>query len=59
MIFPGHLSSATLSGPAWATGGNAGPEGSVFDFLALSIFFLIVQRLYPEPSAEASDAGHT
>lgn len=59
MIFPGHLSSATLSGAAWATGGNAGPEGSVFDFLALLIFFLIVQRLYPEPPAEARDSGHT
>ncbi|MGC1484433.1 MAG: CPBP family intramembrane glutamic endopeptidase [Candidatus Acidiferrum sp.] len=48
MIFPGHLSNATLHGPNWVTGGTAGPEGSVFDFLILVVFFLIVHRLYPE-----------
>jgi membrane protease YdiL (CAAX protease family) len=47
MIFPGHLSDATLAGPAWATGGTAGPEASVFDFLILLVFFFIVHRLYP------------
>lgn len=47
MIFPGHLSNATLHGPNWLTGGTPGPEGSVFDFLILAIFFLVFNRLYP------------
>ena len=47
MIFPGHLSNATLHGPNWLTGGTPGPEGSLFDFLILAVFFLIFDRLYP------------
>ncbi len=46
-IFPGHLSSATLAGPAWLVGGTAGPEASVIDFLALIAFFYVFHRLYP------------
>src|SRR5277367_3106351 len=47
MIFPGHLSNATLHGPRWMTGGMAGPEASVFDFLILAAFFFLFDRLYP------------
>jgi len=47
MIFPGHLSNATLHGPNWMTGGMPGPEASVFDFLILAVFFLVFDRLYP------------
>jgi membrane protease YdiL (CAAX protease family) len=47
MIFPGHLSNATLHGPNWLTGGTPGPEGSVFDFLILVVFFFVFDRLYP------------
>jgi hypothetical protein len=47
MIFPGHLSNATLHGPNWLTGGSPGPEGSIFDFLILGIFFFVVHRWYP------------
>jgi len=47
MIFPGHLSNATLHGPNWLTGGAPGPEGSVFDFLILAVFFFVFDRLYP------------
>jgi len=46
-IFPGHLSGATLSGPTWLTGGSAGPEASVFDFLVILSFFYIFHRLCP------------
>ena len=46
-VFPGHLSNATLAGPAWLTGGSAGPEGSILDFVALLIFFYAFHRLYP------------
>jgi uncharacterized protein len=47
MIFPGHLSNATLHGPNWVTGGTPGPEASVFDFLILAVFFFVFDRLYP------------
>ena len=46
-IFPGHLSNATLAGPAWLTGGSAGPEASACDFIMLLIFFYVFHRLYP------------
>jgi membrane protease YdiL (CAAX protease family) len=46
-IFPGHLSNATLAGPAWLSGGTAGPEASIFDFLMILLFFVIFDRLHP------------
>ncbi len=54
MIFPGHLSNATLHGPNWLTGGTPGPEGSVIDFVLLAIFFFIFDRLYPARKAAGS-----
>jgi hypothetical protein len=47
LLLPGHLSNAVLHGPAWLTGGAAGPEASVFDFLILMVFFYVFHRLYP------------
>jgi uncharacterized protein len=47
MLLPGHLSGATVGGPAWLCGGTAGPEASVFDFLVLLIFFYVFHRLHP------------
>jgi hypothetical protein len=49
-IFPGHLSNATLAGPAWLSGGTAGPEASIFDFLVILVFFVIFDRLHPPVS---------
>jgi membrane protease YdiL (CAAX protease family) len=49
VVFPGHLSNATLAGPAWLTGGSAGPEASVCDFVVLLLFFYLFHRLYPAP----------
>lgn len=56
MIFPGHLSNATLAGARWLTGGSAGPEASVLDFAMLLVFFYVFHRLYP-PSRESSLAA--
>jgi membrane protease YdiL (CAAX protease family) len=50
VVFPGHLSSATLAGPTWLTGGTAGPEASVFDFVVLLLFFYGFHRLFPAVS---------
>jgi uncharacterized protein len=47
VLFPGHLSSASLAGPTWLTGGTAGPEASVFDFIVLAAFFYAFHRLCP------------
>jgi uncharacterized protein len=47
MVLPGHLSDATLRGPAWLTGGTVGPEASVFDFALLFILFYVIHRWYP------------
>jgi uncharacterized protein len=57
VVFPGHLSNATLAGPAWLTGGSAGPEASVCDFIVLLVFFYVFHRLYrPHPQTSASQA---
>jgi membrane protease YdiL (CAAX protease family) len=58
VVFRGHLSNATLAGPAWLTGGSAGPEASVCDFAMLLIFFYVFHRLYPSrPRSESPDSG--
>jgi CAAX protease family protein len=56
MVFPGHLSNATLAGPAWLTGGSAGPEASVCDFVVLVIFFFVFPKLYPGPPSHQDPA---
>lgn len=58
MIFPGHLSNATLHGPAWLTGGTAGPEASVLDFLVLGVFFFVFPRLFPAKASRNQAAGN-
>ena len=55
IIFPGHLSNATVHGSAWLTGGTVGPEASVFDFLMLFLMFYVVHRLYPAHRASQQD----
>jgi membrane protease YdiL (CAAX protease family) len=56
-VFPGHLSSAALHGPAWLTGGTVGPEASVFDFLLFILLFLVFDRLYPASKSPYQDAA--
>lgn len=43
----GHLSNASLHGPAWLTGGSVGPEASVFSFLTIAVLFVLFARFYP------------
>jgi membrane protease YdiL (CAAX protease family) len=58
VIFPGHLSHATLAGPTWLTGGTAGPEASVVDLLVLLVFVYGFHRLYPAHSpGKPADGG--
>jgi CAAX protease family protein len=57
-IFPGHLSNATIHGPAWLTGGTAGPEASVLDFLVLLIFFYLFHRLFPAKTSASTPGSN-
>jgi membrane protease YdiL (CAAX protease family) len=54
MVFEGHLSSATLHGPLWLTGGTAGPEGTVFSFVTMGLVALAIHVLFPAKPAEPS-----
>jgi membrane protease YdiL (CAAX protease family) len=51
-VFPGHLSSATLHGRDWLTGGSVGPEGSVFSFLIMGMLGLAIHLLFPAKEKE-------
>jgi membrane protease YdiL (CAAX protease family) len=47
---------ATVSGPAWLSGGTFGPEGSVLAFLAMGVlasFFVRSRRIDPSPQSVA------
>lgn len=59
LVFPGHLSNASLHGPNWLTGGTPGPEGSVIDFLILFVYFFVFARLFParNDAVSASQVG--
>jgi membrane protease YdiL (CAAX protease family) len=46
-VFPGHLANSTLHGPVWLTGGNAGPEASVFSFVTMAALTLAFHWLFP------------
>jgi len=43
----GHLTAASLHGPAWLTGGSVGPEGSMVVFAVIGIGALGVHFLFP------------
>ena len=45
-VMRGHLLNASLHGPAWLTGGSAGPEGSALAFVVLAIMFVLFDRIY-------------
>ena len=43
----GRLLNSSSAGPTWLTGGAAGPEGSVFAFIVLLLFALLVHLRFP------------
>jgi membrane protease YdiL (CAAX protease family) len=47
VVYAQHLSTATLHGATWLTGGTIGPEGSVFSFLTLGFSALVIHLLFP------------
>jgi membrane protease YdiL (CAAX protease family) len=52
MLFEHHLSSATMHGATWLTGGTVGPEGSVFSFLTMGTIAMAVHFLFPAKQTE-------
>jgi len=49
---PGHLLNSSFHGPRWLTGGTIGPEGSVLDFAAFLLSFVIFACLFPASKTE-------
>jgi hypothetical protein len=48
----GHLLNASLQGPDWLTGGQAGPVGSAFAFVVIALAGAIIHFMFP-PSGPA------
>lgn len=47
-VFEGHLSNAIIvHGRAWLTGGNVGPEASVFAFVTLGLGAILIHYWFP------------
>jgi len=42
----GHLLNVRLQGPAWLSGGSAGPEGSVINLIGDVLYFFIFAAIY-------------
>ena len=51
MVAPGHLLSSSFHGPAWLTGGTAGPEGSVVCFVVIAAAWVAFDRVYPRANS--------
>jgi membrane protease YdiL (CAAX protease family) len=45
---PGHLLRSSFHGPAWLTGGEVGPEGSVLLFVLVAVLWVVFDRVYQE-----------
>jgi membrane protease YdiL (CAAX protease family) len=48
VAFTGQLFHASLHGPAWLTGGSAGPEASALAFGAMLLALVVFNRVYPD-----------
>lgn len=44
----GHLTSSSLQGPIWLSGGSVGPEGSLLCFVLIFLLWIAFNRVYPQ-----------
>lgn len=51
VVLKGHLMNASFHGPAWLTGGTAGPEGSVLAAAVLILAAIGVHSIFPRQAA--------
>jgi hypothetical protein len=62
-VYTGHVLVSQLTGPAWLSGGDAGPEGSVLALPVFAVMFVllwVVYRRRPNASTRpAADIGST
>jgi len=54
-LWPGHLLSSSLRGPAWLTGGSVGPEGSLLCFAVILLAGAAFDRFYPQSRSLRSE----
>ena len=59
LLTPGHLSSASLHGPKWLTGGVVGPEGSVLSVAIILLTFVVFDRVYPASRSQETRQPET
>ena len=52
-----HLFDASLHGPAWLTGGHAGPAGSVMAFAVFALAGAAIRLLFPRVESAANAAN--
>jgi membrane protease YdiL (CAAX protease family) len=55
ITLPGYLFQARFDGPAWLTGGSAGPEGSVLILVVFAVMVLIIRKLGPPATGADSE----
>lgn len=48
---PGHLLNPHIQGPAWLSGGNVGPEGSILCLVLMVMMALLFARIYKRARA--------
>lgn len=58
-VFEHHLSSATVHGPAWLTGGTVGPEGSIFSFVTMGMLAVAIHFLFPAMEEKRAQENQT
>jgi len=44
----GHLFNSRVQGPAWLSGGSAGPEGSIINIAFDLLYFVIIAYMFPK-----------
>jgi uncharacterized protein len=50
VVYTGHLLISRLTGPAWLSGGDAGPEGSVLALPVFAVMFALLWIVYRRPA---------
>ena len=57
VFYTGGLLVGHLTGPAWLSGGDAGPEGSIFAFPMFAILLVVLWLIYRRRPASAPEDG--
>jgi membrane protease YdiL (CAAX protease family) len=55
-ISPGHLLNSSSQGPAWLSGGTAGPEGSILVLAVIALMFVAFHFAFPADDSGVSSA---